>query len=112
MAFPGHWYIAYAIQLRPLVDSRVVAPYVVEPLESIGAAKEIHLVSVCDYRVVGSRRRYLALVGARIVAVGYQELPLVLRHLQLVEVESREIVHEVALDLSTEDVDFGPEDVQ
>jgi hypothetical protein len=112
MTFPGHGYVAYAIQLRPLVGSRIVAPYVVEPLESIGAAKEIHLVSVGDYRVVGSRRRYLALVGTRIVTVRYQKLPFVLWHLQLVEIESGQIVHEVALDLSTENVDLGPENVQ
>lgn len=41
VALAGHWDIADAVELTPLVDCRIVAPYVVEPLIAVGTAKPV-----------------------------------------------------------------------
>lgn len=45
MAFSRGWDIANAIELRPFVNRRIVAPNVVEPLETI-CATEASILSV------------------------------------------------------------------
>ena len=73
----------------------------------VSADLQVHLIIVGNHRVVrprgwGSWRR-----------LGRQKyLPAVIGHLQLVQVESRKIIHEVTLDLAAEDEDLGAEDVE
>jgi hypothetical protein len=62
--------------------------------------------------VVRSRGRCSALRGDVIRGVWKKHLPATGRRLERVEVERNEVVEEEALDLPTENVDFGAEDVQ
>lgn len=46
------------------------------------------------------------------MAVPYQELPLIPRILELIQVKSHQIIEKVAFNLSTKDVDLGAENIQ
>lgn len=73
---------------------------------------QVHLVIERDNRVVRSCWRDLAGDRSATVIVHHEHLPAIVGHLQLVQVECREVVHEDAFYLATENVDFGSENIQ
>lgn len=75
----------------------------------VGASRrlQVELIVVCNDSVVGTSSGD----GGRRLRLD-QYLPSVVSHLQLVEIERGKIVHEVAFDLATKDVDLGAENVE
>lgn len=73
---------------------------------------QVHLLVVRDDRVVGSRGRNAPWGWATAVAILDKNLPSIIRLLKLVQIKGGEVVHEVALDLTTEDVYLGSQDVE
>ena len=45
MAFTSRWNITNAVQLSPAVDARVVRPYIIKPLRTVGTTKSNFRVS-------------------------------------------------------------------
>lgn len=73
---------------------------------------QVHLIIKRDNGVVCSCWWNFARNRSATVVVQHEHLPAIIGHLQLIQVECREVVHEDAFDLATEDVDFRSEDVQ
>ncbi len=89
-----------------------VRPDIVVPVYAVRAPKEIEAVIVGDDGVVCSRRWYLAVWWSAVNGILDENLPAVRCLLESIEVESDEIIEEVALDLTAEDVDLAAENVQ
>jgi hypothetical protein len=73
---------------------------------------QIQLVVVCDHGMIRSRGWNLRFRGSRIVGVVNKYFPTIVWHLQLIEIKSRQIVHEIAFHLAAEDKNLGPNDIQ
>jgi hypothetical protein len=73
---------------------------------------QIELVIVTDNRVVRSRGGDLTWGGATFVAVLDKHFPLVCRVLELVQIESNQIIKEETLNLTSEHVKLRSQDVQ
>lgn len=46
VALARSWDIAYTVELRPFVDGGIIAPNIIEPLETIGTSKAVLYVSM------------------------------------------------------------------
>ena len=84
MSFTWRWYVAYAVKLTPSDNFRIVRPYIVEPLCTIGATKsveistsfqtgnwialQVKLIIPAHNGVVRPSRRYLSFWRATLVA--------------------------------------------
>lgn len=112
VTFAGDGDVANAVELGPGIGARLVGPDVVEPGNAIRAAEEVQLVVPGDDRVIRASRRGCDMGANLVVCVWQQNFPAACRGLQRVEVECDEVIKEEALDLATEDVDFGAEDVE
>jgi hypothetical protein len=124
VTFSGNRNIANAIERGPAVGSRVIAPNVIEPLETVGATEtaefdqtcnclrvtfeslQEHFVVICYDGVIRSGRRKFPLWWRSPITVGDQHLPSVVRHLKLVQVKCCKVIHEVTLNLTPENVDL------
>ena len=73
---------------------------------------QIELVVPRDHGVVGASLGRYALGRRLLLCVWQQHLPPTRRRLQRVEVKGDQVVEEEALDLTSEYVDLGAEDVQ
>ena len=121
MAFTSCWNITNTVQLSPSVDARVVRPYIIEPLCTIGASKsnfvsvlisarsgfgnsQIKLLLPANNGMIGSCRRYLAFRRAPIITVLYEHLPPIVVTLKCVQIKGKKIVEEIAFHLAPKDV--------
>ena len=128
MAFSGGGDVSNAIKLRPQICLGIVDPDIVEPSNPVRAPKPIscqqscdarllgyiqeHLVIMADHGVVGSGCRTRAVLTVLFSGRWHEKFPLVGRILQRVQIKGEEVIEEVAFYLSTENVDFGAQDVE
>lgn len=127
MTFTSSWNISYAIQLSPGICDRVIAPNIIEPLETIcatesGGLLELYLVPrrfwnlqikpvIPCYNGMVSSRWWDTSISRHLIVLD-QHLPAIGRYLKLVEVKRNQIIHKVALHLATKYVNFRSEDIQ
>lgn len=62
--------------------------------------------------MIRPRRRHLAVSGRRVARILNQELPLIRRVLQGIQIESYQVIEKVSFDLASEDVDFRTQDIE
>jgi hypothetical protein len=112
MSLTSYWNVTDAFKLRPGIGSWVVSPDITEPGNTVCAAEKIQLLIPRYDRVVRTCWGNLSMWRAPVNGILDQCLPSVAGLLQCVKVKRDQIVEEEALNLTTENIYLGTNNVQ
>lgn len=112
MAFARGWNVAYTLQLSPGIGLWRVRPDIIEPIDAVCAAEEIELVAECNHSVISSGWWDLPVRWTAVYGVLNEDLPAIGGLLKRIQIESDQIIEEVALYLPAENVDLTSEDIE
>lgn len=125
MAFTSRRNVANAVQLSPSVHARVVRPYIVKPLGTVGASKsknlsvltfdrsgfrisQIEFLLPANNGVIGSGWRYLTFRRVPVITVLYEHFPSIfpsiITTLERVQIKGKKVVEEIAFHLAPKDI--------